>query len=1292
MSGLFKSGGSSTASTVVYTGLQVQTAVSALPIPIVLGRYKIAPNVIWYENFQAIPVGSGSGGKGFGGGGSGSGQYDYTAAVILAICEGPIIGIDEIWRGQSVYTLAELGLSLFLGTTPQTTWSYLTAAYPTQAEAYQGTAFVCSSDYDLSSAATLDNHNFEVQGPFDSSGINGVDADPAQIVNFFLTNAQCGVGFPSASIATSTLFGAGGDASYQTYCAGVGLALSVGLTDQETASSILARWLNLTNTAAVWSGGQLKFIPYGDTATIAGSVNTAGITIDVPAANTFITPQPTIYVAPAAAFVADLGVTYQSTGAPLTKIGSGTPSTGQYLVSPAGTYVFSVGDENVGVNIAYQYTTGANFVPNVTPIYDLGDDDYMVEDGQDPLQVDRSDPYEANNVWRVEIAERANAYNLTPVEARDQNAIELFGMRIAGTVTAHEICDPQVGLISAQLMLQRAVYIRNTYKFRLSWEYCLLDPMDLVTVTDALIGLTKAPVRITDIEEDENGYLEVTAEEFPQGVASATLYATTTPTNNPLNRNVSPGGINTPIFCEPTDEFAGGNIIGIAVSGQNPSLYGGSNVYVSLDGGNSFDFIGVAKPATMGVTTADLPTVSVNATGQTVDTVNTLAVDLTESAGVINQTSDAAALSLATPCILNEEIICYGNAALTAANKYNLTYLVRGAFGSESDIVDHPAGTPFALLNSNIFDYEFAQNLIGSTIMFKFQPFNVWEGGMAQIADCPEYPYVIQGLALASPLPNVTNLRTSFEAGFEKIFWDEIDDFRSGIMYEWRQAGNTNDWDSALPLRSQAHPPFVAQGNGTFLVKARCQPTAGLIVYSETAAAITVAGNQLSINLLASWDEKATGWKGWFDNGIGVDGADLRLGGSGNILGINPLLVSANAAAAVSSGNAIPFTSISTSVAVGMAVADTTTANVITSGATVQSIAENLQDYGSVATAATLFADYGSVATTATVFADYGSVTGTVATVTINPAVTGGGVLSGDTIIFSVADILDFGGIIANEAVYYTIPSNHIINAGSVVNASVNGSTQIVGIPVGQNILSVADFLNDPDVLGSVSTQYVDGWIEIATSQTVLTSTAIAAAGSSVVTFAGGIPAGVTTGMTVADLTAAAAIPVDTTVQSINLVANTVTLSNPINTPGVGSGDQIGFFGAWQKFDPNVYPAQAWYFRLALETVDPASIPYALAFNFQVQLPSRIDHYQNLTVSSGGLTITFAQDGAPSTPAPFNGGPAANGLPYYNVSNSNPFWKVTGLTLSQLTITFYTDGTYTTPTTATGVNVNVEGY
>ena len=1172
---IFRSGGSQPASTPDYTGLQIQTAVSALPIPIVWGTSKLAPNVIWYANFKAIPAGSsGGGGKGlFGSGASSSntGQYDYKADVILAICEGPIQGIGDVWRGQSTTSLGALGLSLFLGNTPQDVWSYLSmpsatssivgilaGSQPTLGEAallgqvalaYQGTAYVAAAQYDLSDSATLDNHNFEVLGfrwatgygqtPYtDVPGTTAifVDADPALVVSDFLTDAQYGVGFPAGSIDTTSLFGSGGDASYQTYCRAVGLAFSPALTDAEAASSILNRWLQLTNTAAVWSGGLLRFIPYGDTA-VTGN--------------------------------------------------------------------------------------GVTFNPNVTPIYDLGDDDYIVENNADPLTVSRTDPYEAYNVWRVECADRNNAYNLTPVEARDQNAIELTsqnlgggrGERIAPTVTAHEICDTGVALIAAQLMLQRAVYIRNTYKFRLSWEYCLLDPMDLVTVTDTVLGLDKTPIRITNIEENENGYLEITAEEFPLGYATATKYATTSVINVPNDRNADPGSVADVLIFEPTDQLGGGLKIMAGACSAN-ALWGGCNIWLSYQQDGNYSQIGtVTAGARMGVTTADLPTVGVSVTGQTIDQVHTLSVDLTESAGVLSSGTQADATALNNRCYVGGEIVSYETATLTAANTYNLTYLVRGAYGTENLIVDHPAGTKFARLDGAFFSYPYDQSRIGDTVYLKFQSFNVYGGGTQSLADCTAFAYTITGAALASPLPDVSDLYTNYEAGFQKIYWDEIDDFRNGILYEVRQG---DAWDNAQFIRSQAHPPFIAQGNGTFLIKARCQPVAGLTVYSENASAIEISGNQLSLNLLAGFDEQATGWTGTFQNGIGVDAGNLRLGGAGNILGANPLLQSAVTDAATASGNVLSFGNLPSNVAVGMAVADTTTAGVVPALATVTAINYNAIDYGAVVGTVAADVDDGSVTASATTDVDYGAITGTVATVTVSAPVPG--VLSGDTIVFSIPDVLDFGGVITDTPVYYTIPAAHIVNAGSVVQASVNASTQIQGVPVGQNVLADADVLTDPDILGSASTQYIDGWIEIALSQDGST------------------------------------------------------------------------FGAWQKFVPGVFPAMAWNFRLALQSSDPNTIAEALAFNYTVQLPSRIDHYQQQSVpSSSGLTIVFQRDGT-TTPAAFNGGPGSADLPYVSVSwqpTAGDQYSISGLSLSQLTIHFTNGGM---PVERDNVNITVEGF
>jgi hypothetical protein len=69
----------------------------------------------------------------------------------------------------------------------------------------------------------------------------------------------------------------------------------------------------------------------------------------------------------------------------------------------------------------------------------------------------------------------------------------------------------------------------------------------------------------------------------------------------------------------------------------------------------------------------------------------------------------------------------------------------------------------------------------------------------------------------------------------------------------------------------------------------------------------------------------------------------------------------------------------------------------------------------------------------------------------------------------------------------------------------------------------------------------------------------------------------------------------------------------------------------------------------------------------------------------------FQRDGT-TTPAPFNGGPGLNDVPYYSVSwqaTAGDTYQISGLSLSQLTITFFNGGV---AQLRTGVNVTVEGY
>jgi hypothetical protein len=169
---------------------------------------------------------------------------------------------------------------------------------------------------------------------------------------------------------------------------------------------------------------------------------------------------------------------------------------------------------------------GVTFTPNVTPLYNLIDDDFIAAADTDPVLVKRKPQADAYNHIQLQFENRAKDYNADIAEAKDQTSIELTGLRTAPVMNAPHIKDAQVARTVVQLALQRQVYVRNTYEFYLGFRYVLLEPMDLVTLTDASLGLNQTTVRLVQIEEQDDGTFLCTAEEWPFGVASAALYGT----------------------------------------------------------------------------------------------------------------------------------------------------------------------------------------------------------------------------------------------------------------------------------------------------------------------------------------------------------------------------------------------------------------------------------------------------------------------------------------------------------------------------------------------------------------------------------------------------------------------------------------------------------------------------------------------------------------------------------------------------------------------------------------------
>src|SRR6516225_9458050 len=177
-----------------------------------------------------------------------------------------------------------------------------------------------------------------------------------------------------------------------------------------------------------------------------------------------------------------------------------------------------------------------SFTPNLTPVYALTDHDFMPwhphQDGaepevgqDDPIVVTRTNPADAFNWFTIEYLDRANFYNATPLLVYDQAAIDAYGLRIGDSLPGKCFANAHAAQVSAQLILQRAQFIRDLYKFQIGWDKALLEVMDIVTLTGSLGDsyLVNEAVRVIQIEENDNGDLTVEAEPVVVGTGNASV-------------------------------------------------------------------------------------------------------------------------------------------------------------------------------------------------------------------------------------------------------------------------------------------------------------------------------------------------------------------------------------------------------------------------------------------------------------------------------------------------------------------------------------------------------------------------------------------------------------------------------------------------------------------------------------------------------------------------------------------------------------------------------------------------
>lgn len=1340
LSGLFAGSGrqkSQPAST-----LRVSTALQGVPISILLGgQIRMAGNLIDWLNLTSTTSSSsnssgGGGGKGGSSGsssssaGSSSGTVNYAVSFVIALCEGPIDGFTNAWVNGSPGYPSNYEYEGFSGNYTQGPWSYLTAVDPDHALNYRGVAYNALDNMSIGSSPTLPQVTVEVRSNNNFFIPGQPDGDPTVAFTDFLTNQYYGVGFPIARIGSLS----GTSSSWQAYCLSMGFGVSPVVAGPVVASSFLSDLVSATNSAACWQNGLLSVVPYGDQAMTQGTIQTSVEDYTVPGGEG-TGGLGVITVSFSGQFYRDLGVVYTSGpygGSSFSQVDFPPTDIGQYA-RYGGVYYFydgdlppyDTGDAGSQIQITYEYATTGSYVPPTQNLYDFTIDDFLPNQGtigtglsahNSPLVVVRIPRDQMLNDIKVEYMDRNNAYNPVDIEFKDSASITAFGrLRPSDVKQFHFFCTAAAATASAAQQLVRAQIARH-FQFTVGNHFILiLELMAVCTVTLAQMGLDRQPVRIIEIQENQDSTLTITAEEFP-GTASAPLYGTQASGGSLLNYNVLVGQLNPPVIFEPTDELGGGLYVWAAVSwASDDTNIGGCQVWASYVADGTYQQIGtITTSARVGNLTTDFPPVTVNPVGQTIDETNTLAVDLIESNGALDPATVADAVALNTACYVGGEVVAYADATLTGSNEYDLTYLVRGAYGTEDEIVDHPAGTTFARLDASIFKFAYDQSRIGSTVYLKFLAFNLWGGGLQTLADVGASAYVITGLALTSPLPNVENLTASYSNGFTQISWDPVTDFRTGIRYKIYQGIlNTLEPPELLAVES-------ASGDSmTIDIGAVAAGKMIVVVVSEIAAAEPSSPSSYSVSDGTNIYNLAV--SSYSDNDPAVNIPALQLfyyyyqSSSSSVT----LTISFPPSSDPSTFSECAIVFSMEDITVSGPPVDKTGANSVFSSTTLPTPTGVLR-YSSEIIIGAVNVNVGSQEITeSTGFTKIGS---------IISSKTGQSLDCSYFIAQSPASI-DYSPswslsgaantVIASFVVILEAELANLVEVGDVAHPpfSVPASGAYWVSAYCQPVANLYVYSEDPQsitISGTLvenllasSDQANTGWPGTKTNAVVTGSvlTLSNTEDTATYTIPSPINAGYVAPMTLSIGYQAAATGPDSDVLTIT---NVLTVPDMLGTNDVQYADvtiQVStsldgvHFSAWQNYIPGAYNCQAVNIMVELSTTNTTVTPSLTSFYYIASLSLRVDHYVNLTVPTGGYTIIFQPDNS-SIAAPFNGGPPSGtgnqGLPYLQFSwgGSSSYAGLTPVVtaLSLSSATFHFVNSSNTTVQVENVNVTAEGY
>ena len=416
--------------------------------------------------------------------------------------------------------------------------------------------------------------------------------------------------------------------------------------------------------------------------------------------------------------------------------------------------------------------------------YDLTEDDFLSGSDGRLVEYKRKSNSESYNTATVEFINRANSYEKEAVTFEVLADVQRNGMKPAPSYSAHYIYTKARAMYLAEQLAMKRLYERNQYSFKLDWAFCRLEPGDLVTLTESTCGLHKQIVVITDVQEAQDGELQITAIGKPAGVYAPTKYDVHENERPFVDYNKPAQSILDATFIQPPADVMGkGQELWVGVS--TPQEWGGCEVWMSDDPTANFQSMGMINTtARIGKLVSPL---SADGNSCIVRMVN----------GMLKSGTHIDAERGNTVCYINGECLSYETATLNVDGTVTLNNLVRGQFNTP--IGSHSAGDKLSRLDEAFMRIPYRKQDVGKKIYAKFTSLNNLGGQQEDISRVKQYEYTIQEYFI----PEVSEFTLSnkyHQLGGKAIVYDLVAKFippnlkTLSTVVAWYREQGTSEW------------------------------------------------------------------------------------------------------------------------------------------------------------------------------------------------------------------------------------------------------------------------------------------------------------------------------------------------------------------------------------------------------------------------------------------------------------------------------------------------------------------